>query len=65
MTNEIKKPTPKTYWLFQTPSGVRYGQTEENQVTSFRPGLEVETFTSEQDWINRLIELGVEYDTTS
>ena len=60
MTNEIKKPAQITYYILQNGTIV-YGWVEPNQ--QMNSGLSnIETFLDKQQWIDRLLALGIARD---
>ena len=60
MAKEIIKPTQKTWWITDPQDGSerKYCWTNIGRVTE--SGHELETFTTEQSWLDRLTALGIE-----
>ena len=55
----IDKPTQTTYYIISN-GAIHYGLVEPDQVMD--SGLpDLETFIIKQDWIDRLLELGITY----
>ena len=62
--SEINKPDVDTWYILYNVGGsiYHYGLTTEDQVTT-SDFTELETFTVEQDYLDRLAELGIDPDT--
>jgi len=59
MTHIINKPNERTYYIILNGNTV-YGYLDTDQVLTSGKGGTMEEFTVEQDWLDRLEELGID-----